>query len=108
LSVGPQEINCSIYGRYLTHVHPCVLKCCNSRRDLITKNVRHRKLKATESPITLTLKQHKTPHCADTQCCVLKQKENRAMGDGREILPSLKAPTVNTGPVATSRRAMIP
>jgi len=30
------------------------------------------------------------------------------MVDGREILPSLKAPTVNTGPVATSRRAMVP
>jgi len=45
----------------------------------------------------------------DTQCYVMKQERNRGkmLRNERKISPTLKISTMNTAPLATSRRAII-
>jgi len=94
----------------LAQCNLCVQKCCNSGRRFITKYGHHSKQRAAESPTAVCLKQHTIPHCADVKCYGLTQERNRAwvIRNERKISLVLKASTMNTAPVATSRRAIIP
>jgi hypothetical protein len=56
-----------------------------NRQGLIKQYVRHSKQSSAQTATAECIKQHKTRHCADTQCCVLGQGKIELSAIRRQI-----------------------
>jgi len=126
-SFGPQRKICSIDGRSDTRVSSGVQKCFNSGRGLIEWYGSHSKQKSSRtSNSRMCQRAQNSALCRHTVLCAeagekqsavhihsvvcwsRREAESCAIPNRRKISPTLRASTMYTAPVTTSRRAMIP